>query len=81
MIVMPHLAKHRCIFLWRYLQDVELNNLCCPDLHQVRDELRKAKARLRHKTHAIQSCIRQVGYDELFLHGSIIIDQIRIPAV
>lgn len=47
--------------IWRYLKYVELKNLCCHDLHQLRDELRKAKERLRHKAQIIQSCIQHTG--------------------
>ncbi len=42
--------------IWRYLKQVELHNVCCHDLTQLRHELRKAVARLRHKTDIIQAC-------------------------
>jgi hypothetical protein len=46
---------------WNYLKGVELKNLCCRDLEHLRQELRKAKERLRHKTDVILGCIRQPG--------------------
>lgn len=45
--------------VWHYLKNVELKNLCCHDIQELRDELRKAIARLRHKTDVIQGFIRQ----------------------
>ena len=35
--------------IWRYLKHVELRNLCCATLAQLRRHLRLATARLRHK--------------------------------
>lgn len=49
--------------VWNYLKRVELKNLCCHDLFELRTELRKAVVRLRHKTKAIQGFIRQVYAD------------------
>jgi transposase len=46
--------------IWHYLKDVELKNLCCHDLAELRDELRKAINRLRRKTPGILSCIHHV---------------------
>lgn len=48
--------------IWRYLKRVELRNVCCADLRGLRDELRRAVARLRHKRDIIQSCVRLAGY-------------------
>jgi transposase len=48
--------------VWRYLKHVELRNLICPTLWDLRDELRLAFARLRHKRHVLLGCIRQAGY-------------------
>ena len=48
--------------IWRYLKRVELRNLCCGDLTELRLELRLAAARLRHKRGVIQGCITQCGY-------------------
>jgi transposase len=44
--------------VWRYLKHVELKNLCCHDLDELHVQLRKAIARLRHKTDVIQACFR-----------------------
>jgi transposase len=49
--------------IWKHLKYVELKNLCCQSLAQLRIELRKAKERLRHKKHAILGCIRQPGFE------------------
>ncbi len=46
--------------IWQYLKYVEMKNLCCHTLDELRDELRKAIARLRHKTDIICSCIDRV---------------------
>jgi transposase len=48
--------------IWNYLKHVELRNVCCRDLAHLKQELRRAIARLRHKRHIIQSCIKQAGY-------------------
>jgi transposase len=49
--------------VWRYLKYVEMKNLCCQTLHELRYELRKAMARLRHKTDVILSCFKQAHLD------------------
>lgn len=49
--------------VWGYLKSVEMGNLCCHDLGQLRYELRKAIARLRHKTDVLQSFFRQAHLD------------------
>ena len=49
--------------VWNYLKRVELKNLCCHDLLELRTELHKAVARLRHNTNVIQGFIRQVYPD------------------
>ena len=46
--------------VWNYLKRVELKNLCCHDVPELRRELRKAVARLRHKPGIVQGFIRQV---------------------
>lgn len=48
--------------IWQYLKHVALRNFVCDDLPELRAELRRAVARLRHKRHVIQGCIAQVGY-------------------
>jgi transposase len=42
--------------IWRYLKHVELRNLCCADLSELRQALRLATARLRHKVEVIVGC-------------------------
>jgi transposase len=49
--------------IWKHLKYVELKNVCCRSLSELRKELRKAKERLRHKKHVILGCIRQPGLD------------------
>ena len=48
---------------WKHLKYVELKNVCCRSLCELRRELRKAKERLRHKKHVILGCIRQPGFE------------------
>jgi transposase len=48
--------------IWNYLKRVELGNVCCADLQQLRTEIMRAKERLRHKREVIRSCSRQCGY-------------------
>ena len=48
--------------IWQQLKGVELKNIRCNHLLELRYELRKAKERLRHRTDAIRGCIRQAGY-------------------
>ena len=52
--------------IWRYLKYDEMKNLCCHDLKELRYELSKAIARLRHKTDVIEGCFRQVHLGEQF---------------
>jgi transposase len=47
--------------VWNYLKRVELKNVNCQDVNQLRNELRKAKERLRHKTEVIKSFYRMAG--------------------
>jgi len=49
--------------VWNYLKQVELKNVCCHSVAELRFELRKAIARLRHKTAVIQGFTRQVYSD------------------
>jgi transposase len=49
--------------VWKHLKCVELKNLCCESLAQLRVELRKARERLRHKRDVILGCIRQPGFE------------------
>ena len=48
--------------VWSYLKRVELKNLCCHDLPELRQELHRAIQRLRHKTDILQACVRQPGF-------------------
>ena len=49
--------------IWKHLKYVELKNLCCQSLAELKVELRKAKERLRHKRDVILGCIRQPGFE------------------
>jgi transposase len=49
--------------IWKHLKYVELKNVCCQSLLELRSELRKATERLRHKKHVILGCIRQPGFE------------------
>jgi transposase len=49
--------------VWKHLKYVELKNVCCRSLSELRIELRKAKERLRHKRDVILGCIRQPGFE------------------
>jgi transposase len=49
--------------IWKHLTCVELKNLCCESLAQLKVELRKAKERPRHKRNVILGCIRQPGFE------------------
>ena len=48
---------------WHYLKNVELKNVCCHNLDELRDELRKAIARLRYKPDIIQGFVHQLHLD------------------
>jgi hypothetical protein len=48
--------------IWRYLKHVELRNVCCAALSELRYELRLAIARLRHKVSVTKGCISHAGY-------------------
>ncbi len=49
--------------VWKHLKCVELKNVCCRSISELREELRKAKERLRHKVPVILGCIRQPGLE------------------
>jgi len=49
--------------VWKHLKSVELKNVCCRSLLELREELRKAKERLRHKIPVILGCIKQPGLE------------------
>jgi transposase len=48
--------------IWAYLKHVQLGNACCQNLSHLRRQLRLATARLRHRRHVIQGCMRECGY-------------------
>jgi transposase len=48
--------------IWQYLKRVELRNLVCRDLAELKTELRLALARLRHKTQVITGCFTECRY-------------------
>ena len=49
--------------IWKHLKYVELKNLCCQSLAELKVELRKAKERLRHKIDVILGCIRHPRFE------------------
>jgi hypothetical protein len=49
--------------MWKHLNYVVLKNVCCRNVSELREELRKAKERLRHKKHVLLGCIRQPGFE------------------
>ena len=49
--------------IWKHLKYVELKNICCQNLSELKVELGKAKERLRHKRDVILGCIRQPGFE------------------
>lgn len=48
--------------IWRFLKYVELKNVCCHHLAELRLEVRRAIERLRFKVDVILGCVRQPGY-------------------
>lgn len=48
--------------IWNYLKRVELANVCCRDLGELRAQVIRACERLRHKRGIIRACSRQCGY-------------------
>lgn len=48
--------------IWDYLKRVELANVCCRDLPDLRLQVIRARERLRHKRAVIQACSRHCGY-------------------
>ena len=47
--------------LWNYLKNVELRNLCCKNLDQLKYHILRAVKRLRHKKRIIKACFLQAG--------------------
>jgi transposase len=48
--------------IWNYLKRVDLANVCCTDLGDLRHHLVRAGVRLRHKPEVIRACARECGY-------------------
>jgi transposase len=48
--------------IWSYLKRVEMGNVCCTDLADLRTHVTRARERLRHKRDIIRACSRQCGY-------------------
>jgi transposase len=48
--------------VWHYLKQVELRNVACHNLAELRGVLQLAVARLRHKPDVIRSFFTQAGY-------------------
>lgn len=48
--------------VWDYLKNVELRNVACHSLLELRQQLRRGMARLRQKPHLICSFIKHYGY-------------------
>lgn len=48
--------------VWHHLKHVELANVCCTTAQHLRQELRRAVARVRRKPRIIRGCIRHAGY-------------------
>jgi transposase len=45
--------------IWHYAKHHDLGNVCCYDQEELRQELRWAWARLRHKHDVLQGCLTQ----------------------
>lgn len=48
--------------VWNLLKRVELKNVCCLHLQQVRQELVRARERLRHRKITLSQCYAHAGY-------------------
>jgi transposase len=48
--------------VWNLLKRVELKNVCCLHLQQLRDELVRARERLRHRKMTLSQCYAHAGY-------------------
>jgi transposase len=47
--------------IWGYLKRVELKNVCCANLGELKAKVKYAVTRLRRKKQVILGCIKQVG--------------------
>jgi transposase len=57
--------------VWKHLKCVELKNLCCQSLSELRVELRKAKERLRHSQGCHPWLCQAAGFRGLDVHADI----------
>ena len=48
--------------IWHYLKHVELRNVCCRSMADLRHTLDTASARMRQKPEIIRACFEQVGF-------------------
>lgn len=48
--------------IWNYLKRVELGNVCCHDLTELKAQVQLAEQRLRNKPEITCACSRQCGY-------------------
>jgi transposase len=48
--------------IWNYLKRVELRNVCCRSLRDLREALREAAVRLCQKPEIIKGCVREARY-------------------
>lgn len=47
--------------VWRHLKLVELKNLCCENLVELKGAYRRARERLRHKRETLRACFQMAG--------------------
>jgi putative transposase len=57
--------------IWRHLKHVELRNVCCASLAEIRRKLRGACQRLRQKPRIIRSCIAHAGLVQVSTRRSV----------
>lgn len=48
--------------IWKQLKYVEMGNLCCATMAELRQALRLSVERLRHKEYVIRGCFQQCGF-------------------
>ena len=48
--------------IWHYLKHVELKNVCCEGMHDLRQNLMAATDKVRQKPEIVKACFAQVGY-------------------
>ena len=48
--------------IWRHLKYVELRNVCCQTIAELKAEIRSATRRLRRRRDIVLACIRQPGF-------------------